>query len=228
MELTFLGTGSAYNPTLGSTSAYCILGRTLFLIDCGETVFEAMVAHKLLDKIDTIFLAVTHFHSDHIGSIGSMFSYCSNVLNKRIYLYYPTSDICSLLNVTGVPSSMYVYCNSVPSGLPFNIKAIEVKHDPMIKCYGYEIIDTDTTIFYGGDSSEISEDTIKKLKSGKYSHVYQDTTYEYRRPLSAHNSLEELAVQIEPKYRNRITCMHFGSDFTARVSALGFIPAIAH
>lgn len=60
MNLKFLGRGSAFNPKEGNTSAYFIDNNQLFLIDCGETVFEKLVDSDLLKNIDSINLMITH------------------------------------------------------------------------------------------------------------------------------------------------------------------------
>ena len=40
--ITFLGSGSAFNPLLGNTSAYFVRNNKFFLIDAGETVFTKL------------------------------------------------------------------------------------------------------------------------------------------------------------------------------------------
>ena len=40
MDLQFLDKGAAFNPKEGNNSAYFIENNQLFLIDCGESVFE--------------------------------------------------------------------------------------------------------------------------------------------------------------------------------------------
>ena len=73
--LKFIGTGSAFNQDLGNTSAYIKDGETLLLIDCGETVFQRIKEIKLLDDVKKVYIAITHNHSDHIGSLGSLVEY---------------------------------------------------------------------------------------------------------------------------------------------------------
>ena len=212
---------------LRNTSAYATYGNTLLLLDCGETVFETLFRKNLLCDVDTIFLAITHFHSDHIGSIGSLVSYCNCVLHKKVFLYYPTRDLLPLLKMIGLPNHMYEYTSVVPSDFPFKLEPVEVRHDPMIKCYGYYITDLEGSEFYGGDSAEIPTEVLEKLRHGNISHIYQDTTYEFNSQTDAHGSLYQLAESVEPDIRNHITCMHFGHDFTSEIRRLGFIPATA-
>ena len=53
-ELKFLGVGSGFNTALGSTAAYFIEGKTLFLIDCGESAYARINELGLLKDIDCI------------------------------------------------------------------------------------------------------------------------------------------------------------------------------
>ena len=55
-SLNFIGNGACFNTDFGNTSAYYIDNKThsLLLIDCGETVFERIMKHQLLERIKTI------------------------------------------------------------------------------------------------------------------------------------------------------------------------------
>ena len=72
MELKFLGRGAAFYPVLGNTSAYDICDNNLFLIDCGETIFKKLFEKDIFNKINNIYIFITHTHSDHIGSLSSL------------------------------------------------------------------------------------------------------------------------------------------------------------
>ncbi|MDU1136569.1 hypothetical protein [Enterocloster bolteae] len=43
MKLHFFGCGSAFNPAMGNTSAWFEMDGCLFLVDCGETVYELLM-----------------------------------------------------------------------------------------------------------------------------------------------------------------------------------------
>jgi ribonuclease BN (tRNA processing enzyme) len=112
MELKFLGRGSAFNPGEGSTSAFFTDNNELFVIDAGESVFSAMMARRLFDSVSKINLLITHTHSDHIGSLGSIILYASGVKNIKINIisnkkmaYY--NSIRELMGVFGLPEAMY-------------------------------------------------------------------------------------------------------------------------
>jgi len=89
MELKFLGRGAAFNPKEGNTSAYFIENNQLFLIDCGESVFERLIELDLLNNIESINLMITHTHSDHIGSLGSLVMYAYYTLKRPLNIILP-------------------------------------------------------------------------------------------------------------------------------------------
>lgn len=60
MELKFLGKGGSDNQLQGNTSAYFIENRCLFLIDCGENIFERILRKQLLNDVDKVFIFITH------------------------------------------------------------------------------------------------------------------------------------------------------------------------
>lgn len=224
MDLHFLGTGSAYNPLSKNTNAFLPLGSTLLLFDCGESTFETLYAKGLLRKYTSFIVAVTHFHSDHVGSLGSFISYCHCQLKKQVYLIYPNTNICRLLEFTGVPDSMYTYL-SPTEALPhpgLSLVPYEVRHDPMIQCFGYLVQADDRAFFFGGDSAGIPVPILQLLEAGKIDTVYQDVTYEHIHDSDCHGTLEGLCAQISADLRGKIVCMHFDHDFRDKIEAAGF------
>lgn len=229
MALRFLGTGSAYNPLNKNTNAYLPLGQTLLLFDCGETTFETLYTKGLLEQYASFLVVITHFHSDHVGSLGSFISYCSAQLHKRVYLVYPNTDICKFLEFTGVPDTMYTYLSpDMPLPCPeLTLTPCEVRHDPMIRCFGYLVHTDSSAFFFGGDSSGIPDAILPLLLAGKLDTVYQDVTYEHIADSECHGTLEGLCIQVPPAFRSKVVCMHFGSDFRDKIEAAGFRAAQA-
>lgn len=43
MELSFIGRGAAFNSKEGNNSAFFIENNQLFLIDCGENIYERIM-----------------------------------------------------------------------------------------------------------------------------------------------------------------------------------------
>lgn len=89
MELKILCRGGVFKPKEGNNSAYFIENNKLFLIDCGESIFERIIKNNLLENIETINLMITHTHSDHIGSIGTLVFYSFYVLHKPLNIILP-------------------------------------------------------------------------------------------------------------------------------------------
>lgn len=229
MELRFFGTGSAYNPLRKNTNAFLPLGDMLLLFDCGESTFETLYSKGFLEQYTSFMVAITHFHSDHVGSLGSFISYCHCQLKKKVYLVYPNSDISKFLLFTGVPDSMYTHLRPDES-MPWDrlqLTAVEVRHDPLIHCFGYLVQAGNRRFFFGGDSAAIPEDILQLLKDGKIDTIYQDVTYEHSRESICHGTLEGLCRQVPPELRKRIVCMHLGSDIRGKIEAAGFCVAQA-
>ena len=112
MDLTFLGRGSAFNPKEGNTSAYFIDNNELFLIDCGESVFSELITNNILDNISKINLMITHTHSDHIGSLGTLISYSNKLLNIKPNIIISDNllyldDLKLLLKIVGIKKEEY-------------------------------------------------------------------------------------------------------------------------
>lgn len=224
MDLRFLGTGSAYNPLSKNTNAYLPLGNTLLLFDCGESTFETLYARGLLEQYASFLVLITHFHSDHVGSLGSFLSYCSTQLQKHVYLIYPNTDICRFLEFTGVPDTMYTYLPpEAPMPCPgLTLAAQPVQHDPLIQCFGYLVRTGSGSFFFGGDSTGIPDNILRLLLEKKIDTIYQDVTYEHIQDTQCHGTLEGLCLQVPPAFRSSVICMHFGHDFRASIEAAGF------
>lgn len=69
-ELTFLGTGEAFDQDLPNTSVLCCFGPT-FLVDCGLGI-PPRVWQVLSDpdQLDAVYL--THLHADHVFGVPSV------------------------------------------------------------------------------------------------------------------------------------------------------------
>lgn len=224
MELCFFGTGSAYNPLKKNTNAFLPLGDILLLFDCGESTFETLYARGFLAQYTSFVVAITHFHSDHVGSLGSFISYCHCQLNKKVYLIYPNADISKFLLLTGVPDTMYTRLTpgeTMPCA-QLNLTAIEVQHDPLIHCFGYLVHVKSNCFFFGGDSAGIPEEILRLLLEKKIDTIYQDVTYEHRWESACHGTLEGIRNQVPKEFRKQVVCMHLGSNFHDKIEAAGF------
>jgi len=231
MELIFLGRGAAFNPKEGNTSAYFVENNKLFLIDCGESVFERLVETGILENIEEINLMITHTHSDHIGSIGSLAMYSFYKLHKPLNIIMPTeakylSNIENILSGFDCDREMYNYINEKEYDNKHktfkNIRFIETKHRGSLNCYGVLFETQNGLIYYSGDTSEI--ENIKRLIENNelIDKIYIDTTTDDY-PGNVHLNIEILKKEIPEELKSRTYCMHLNNDdCIERAKELGF------
>ncbi|MDO5089390.1 MAG: hypothetical protein Q4D53_06350 [Leptotrichiaceae bacterium] len=220
-KLKFLGIGSAFNPILHNTSAFFTHNNNFYLMDCGESIFQKIWNLEEMLNSKEIFILITHFHCDHVGSLGSFISYLYLKKGKVPYIIHPTEKIISYLEMVGVGKEFYKYENKLPKISEVKNREIEVKHVDDMRCYGYEIVFPDETIYYSGDAVEIPEKILQKYFSGEITEIYQDTcSYTSENP--THGNIFYLEEIIPSDKRGRVYCMHLDKDFRDIIEEKGF------
>lgn len=220
--LTFTGNGSCFNTEFGNTSAYYYnkSNDSLFLIDCGESVFEKLMQQNIVRCAKNIDILITHLHSDHAGSLSSLIFYCKYIKKIVPTIIYPEKEVMKqYLNIVGNEDDSYNL--STPKEYStYPILDIKQKHTDYINAYGYVINIENKKIYYSGDTKTISPVIIKKLQNGELDYFYQDVS---RFDTPAHISIDELANLITPEHRHKVTCMHFDDKLTVeKAKQLGF------
>ncbi len=220
MELKFIGRGAAFNPKEGNTSAYFIDNNCLFLIDCGESIFYSLMKNNFLDSFSDIYVMITHTHSDHIGSIGSLVMYSYYNLGRPLNIILPEnakhlSNIMNILYGFGCKDEMFKIVNEDYFDDQFKlfrtIRYMETDHCDELKCYSILITTEDGIVFYSGDTRDSSN--LKNLfESGSMiDKIYMDTTTaDY--PGNFHLNIYKLADVVPIEYQKRIYCMHVNCD----------------
>ncbi len=231
MELSFLGRGSAFNPNEGNTSAFFIEGRELFLIDCGENIFGRLLESRVLEGITAIYLFITHTHSDHVGSLGSLISYAHYKLKVPFKIVLPNRDrfvlgIRQILEGYDCYEGKYSIVDekSLDNKLKTfqNVRYMETAHCHNLCCYGLLFNTPSGVVYYSGDSSELN--LVKGLIASKVKidRLYLDiTTEDY--PGNVHLNINILEKTIPLSLRNRVWCMHFNDGECIQLAQdLGF------
>ncbi|BDA81577.1 tRNA maturase RNaseZ metal-dependent hydrolase [Staphylococcus phage vB_SsapH-Golestan-100] len=162
-KLKSLGFGSAFNSQeYGNNSWYFIEDDKVFMIDCGSTVFNTF-REKGLDKYKEVNIILTHMHTDHVGSLGTLIEWMYYAKDVKVnILIYNTlrRDLLDYLLISGIEESMF-NLEVVPYGKQYiykgNVEVIfeEVKHVPQVKTYSITLIKDNTDmIIYSGDTTE--------------------------------------------------------------------------
>jgi hypothetical protein len=229
MELTFLGRGAGFYPAEGSTSSYFLDKGELFLIDCGESVFKTILDKKILDSVSALNVLITHTHSDHVGSLGSLLLYSSaakniktNIISDENMAFAP--QITTLLKIYGLPDRMYQFVNI--SGFDnrysqFNkIRYIKTFHCDELKSCAIVFETNNGLVFYSGDMKDPAP-LIEIIKSGqRIDKLYLDSNNDPN-PNPVHLRLKEIYDIVPPELRPEVYCMHFNNSQCMR-DALAF------
>lgn len=220
MELLFLGRGSAFNISEGNNSAYFIDKNELFLIDCGESVFERIVENNLLDSVSCVNVMITHTHSDHVGSIGSLIMYCYYVIHKSINIIISKdslykNDIIDLIRIFGCTSDMYsiVYDDEFDGkyDLFSSVRFLETNHVLQIPSYGILFNTNNGIVYYSGDTSDL-DNVSNLINSDKIiDKIYVDTTSSDVAN-NVHVYIGELNKLIPFYLKDKVYCMHINDN----------------
>lgn len=224
--LTFIGTGTAFSKKNINNTAFYKTKNKLVLFDCGETTFHEIINQDIInDKVKSIDVIITQFHSDYVGSLGSLVLYC-NQQNIDINIIFPNKEMpYSLLTLFGINAKLYNV--KTPNEVEdYYLKEYEPIHKEIdesnkvirIPSYGYHFINDNDNFFY--NSNILTDEIITMFKNKKIYYLYQDPSMnENTTPFQ----LAKLENLIEPKYRKRIMFMHLcDSCDIERIKNLGF------
>lgn len=227
--LNFLGIGSAFNTALGNTSAFIKENSSILLIDCGSTVFNRLQKLNLLSNVCNLYIAITHTHPDHVGSLGELIFYSHYILHHKPKIFFPDASLLNaLLNNMGVDNEFYELI-SVPD-IKINdefigtvdLSFLKSSHVKKIPSYSLLLKYDEHTIYYSGDSNEISPSILESLENGNIDYLYQDTCgMDYEG--NPHLYVGKLEQYIKPSLRSKIYCMHMDQSFEKKKAiSLGF------
>ena len=222
MKLKFLGKGACFYPAFYNTSAYFVYKDNLILIDCGETVYERLLETEKIDSYKNIYVVITHLHADHVGSLGSLISYCAYILKKKITVVHPEYKLCELLTLMGIDDNAYIYVQEFGSLIEgLKITKVNVQHAVNMKCYGYEIEYDDVHIYYSGDASNLPKEILDGFLNRSITDVYQDTST-HDLDSASHMYFGKLEELIPSELRKHVYCMHLDCDCCNDLKNRGF------
>ncbi|OPZ85286.1 MAG: ribonuclease Z [Firmicutes bacterium ADurb.Bin419] len=222
--LNFLGIGSAFNTALGNTSAFIKKHNSILLFDCGSTVFNRLQKIDLLAGVNNLYIALTHTHPDHVGSLGELIFYSHYILNHKPKILFPDANLLnSLLALMGVDDSFYEVLSHMEVKITdeflgyARLTFIPSSHVDKIPSYGIILEYEERTIYYSGDSNKISPLILEKFEKGQIDLIYQDTcNLDYKG--NPHLFIGNLIECIKPCLRSRIYCMHLDQRFEQEIA----------
>lgn len=177
--LNFIGSGSAFNTERGNTSAFIKKDNSLFLIDCGGTVFHRLQELNLFDGIESLDIIITHTHPDHVGSLGEVIFYSYYILKCIPTSFFPKKKLIEgFLNSIGVSAEMYelnscerIDADDIQLG-KFSIEFLPASHVDTIPSYGFIMKLKEKSFYYSGDANNISINIINRIMSEDIYRVY--------------------------------------------------------
>ena len=220
MELKFTGRGAMLNPSEGNTAAYFEDEENFFLIDCGEDVTDKLIRMGKLNQDKNYYLFITHTHSDHIGSIGTLQQYLYWICGKKLKVVFGAdmkyaNDILAILNSFGIVQGTYDIVNTRMlndiSPMFNRIRYVESNHgDTPLKSASLIIETNEGNILYTGDIADtrVIKDFLASNFPDTIDKMYIDTSLN-KSPV--HLSLEELRKTIPIGLSSKVYCMHLNS-----------------
>ncbi|MDR1858583.1 MAG: MBL fold metallo-hydrolase [Treponema sp.] len=231
MELSFLGRGAGFNPEEGSTAAFFVDNGELFLIDSGESTFHALLDRKILDSVTAINLLITHTHSDHVGSLGSLILYAFAVKKMPVTIVTDESmvflsSIRQLLKIYGLTRQMYRFADSSVFDRRYSrfskMRYVKTSHCDELASCGILFETKQGLVFYSGDMRDPAP-LVEIIKSRrKIDKIYIDSNND-RMAKMHHISIHLLHGIVPPRLAAKIYCMHVNSrQCIAEAEAYGF------
>ena len=220
MDLNFTGRGAAFNVKEGNTNAFFIENEKLFLVDCGETMFASLVKKNILSQVKEIYVLVSHTHSDHCGSLGSVGLYCQFVLNTKLKIIVPhndeyVADLDKLMKIFGNTEKAYEFLYEEEIDGVFeafsSVRYELTLHDYMLTCYSFVFETPKGGVFYSADT-RTTENILRFIKN----HAHIDRMYMEVTDLNVsgdiHLNIDALTEVIPMDLRNKIWMMHLRAD----------------
>jgi len=220
MNLHFIGRGAAFNTKEGNNSAYFIENDCLFLIDCGESVFADLMNNHILSSIQHIYVIISHTHSDHCGSLGSLGFYCQYVLHRKLHIVVPhhetyINSLKTLMSLFGNSDEAYTFVYEEEIDHVFSsfssIRYDLTQHDDHLICFSFVFETHHGAIFYSADT-KTADNMIHFMNTHHdIDRMYMEVT-DLKIPDDVHLNIENLETVIPLPMRHKVWLMHLRSE----------------
>lgn len=220
MQLKFIGRGSAFNTAEGNNNAfYKNKNGQMLLIDCGELTFSAIKEKNLLEGVSQLNVAITHTHSDHFGSLGSLILYMYFALKQKINIILTGSAkqnliLKFLIKNSGISKKYVNYISSktftktMPEFKGF--KFVKTPHAKEFNTYAI-VYKTNSGITYYSSDTNSTKLLEKYINVDNLDKVYMDTSLaDYEG--NVHVSFRELKEVVPQNKRHKVYGMHIDNN----------------
>ena len=220
--LRFTGIGNMQNYQLKNTSAFMKFDKTMLLLDCGMTTFFELQKRKVLENLDEIFIAITHSHPDHIGSLAALVLYLKFNTNIKINIIVnekfreQKTQLGDILLKNGVQKDYFSFIDVKNVNSFFKIDSLRIRHCEQLKSYAYTIIiDDQTKYYYLGDNKDVKvlRKTLNQLRYNDF--IFTDIS---KSPSRVHLEFKELLNIADKSKLNQIFCIHFDSKKSIKLA----------
>lgn len=165
-KFNFLGVGGATNIKLGGNSCYYKEKDNLIIIDTCESATEKLLNNNAFNKVNNIYIIITHTHYDHVAGLGVLIWYSNFYLNIKPKLVYSDfkyqRHLKKLLKLNGVDLKYIEFIKDTSCNVNnLKFKMLPTNHTKKLQCHGIMFDDGIDKIYYSGDTKDI--DFIKKL-----------------------------------------------------------------
>ena len=230
MELHFLGRGAAFYVEAGNTSAYLREGSRLLLLDCGESVFADLLRRGALSGVTDITVALSHLHSDHCGSLGSLCHYCFYMLHIAPKLVLPEdaayrADVATLLRLFGVRENAFAFVAD-GGALGFSsfrsFRYVPTRHSDGMRCFSFIFETENGGVFFSSDTCTTETLAAFIQSHPNFERAYMDST-DADYPGNIHLPIGQIAQVVPAEKRGRVYMMHLNRAACAEAGrAFGF------
>ena len=232
MKINFLGIGSAWNINEDNTSAYIKKDSKMILIDCGESIARKIIKEDLLFDINELYILISHTHSDHIGSIGTLLFYSKynkNIVNRivvpkdEIFI----SNLKEYLRLVDISTEVeFVDEKFLKDKFDLiNFSILKANHVKTLPCYCFLLEDNENLIYYSADNNNIEyiKEYMKYSKAQIYTEICDNPKLK-----DEHLLLQYLEDATSINERKKIYLMHINEVLdTIQLKQKGFnIPII--
>lgn len=215
MELHFLGRGAAFYTAAGNTAAFLREENRLLLLDCGESAFAELLRCGALSGVSSVTVALSHLHSDHCGSLGSLCHYCFYMLHIVPQIVLPAdsayrADVAALLRLFGVREEAYAFIDD-GGDLGFSsfrsLRYVPTRHSDDMRCFSF-VFETDGGgVFYSADTCTTETFAAFLQTHPNFERAYMDAT-DADYVGNIHLPVAQIAQTVPEAMRSRVYMMH--------------------